>query len=128
MTNEEKAEEITKRDFCNKLCGEKECSYTVQACPMAQYVYLGSFLGLAEGRKEKQTIIDKQKANQCCNVSDKGLCLADDRLQLALKEIAELKAKLEKIKTCSRCMSNNKDIEEYPCKNCYKDGVHTKWH
>lgn len=42
--------------------------------------------------------------------------------------IAELKAQLEKIKTCSRCMSNNKDLEEYPCKNCFKNGVYTKWH
>ncbi len=42
--------------------------------------------------------------------------------------VDELKVQIEKMKTCSRCMSNNKDIEEYPCKNCFKDGVYTKWH
>lgn len=73
MTDEEKAEEITKRDFCNKLCGEKECSYTIQACPMAQYIYLGSFLGLAEGRKNIE------------------------------KENTELKAQIEKMKCCQNC-------------------------
>lgn len=43
-------------------------------------------------------------------------------------ELAESKAQVEKLKTCSRCMSNNKDLEEYPCKNCFKNGVYTKWH
>lgn len=49
-------------------------------------------------------------------------------IEILLQENAELKEQIEKLKTCSRCMSNNKDLEEYPCKNCYKDGVYTNWH
>lgn len=48
--------------------------------------------------KDKGKLIDEYrelKANQCCNMSDKGLCLADDRLQIVLDENAELKAQNE---------------------------------
>lgn len=35
---------------------------------------------------------------------------------------------LEKNKTCSSCGSFNIDFDEYPCKDCFKDGVLTNWH
>lgn len=40
----------------------------------------------------------------------------------------EGRKELEKNKTCSSCVSFNIDFDEYPCKDCFNDGVLTNWH
>lgn len=73
----------------------------------------------------KKDVQELEKENAELKAENKTILEDNDTLN---EWVDELKAQIEKMKTCSRCMSNNKDIEEYPCKDCFKDGVYTKWH
>lgn len=61
------------------------------------------------------------------SLSERVLQLQADKGKL-VDENRELKEQIEKNKTCSRCVSFDKDFDEYPCKDCYNDGVLTNWH
>lgn len=90
MTDEEKAEKIIKEKYCNN-CEERETFPNIYNCSNKEHCddfYLwkeGILLGLAEGRKEKQTIIDTQTVQ----IESRDVYLIE-------KENAELKA-MEKV-------------------------------
>lgn len=134
MTNEERAEEILQTKGSMTFCA-KGCGYTEKVKELIA-------IGLAEGKKEKETdIFDRwcrDEGYECQFLeklvkenaelqkkSDTNHSLVE---QLADKdiEIAELKAQIEKMKCCGNCKHNGSDEEigengdytDYTCIQC----------
>ena len=65
---------------------------------------------LSELEKENKQL----KENRCCNLSEQELCLADDRLQIVLKENARLKAIEAEWKSCFLSCSSPYCVNHFP--------------
>lgn len=98
MTDEEKAKEITIKHFeITEYCFEnlllnKDFVYNF---------YNGVLKGLAEGRKEKQTIIDTQTVQ--IESRDVYLSEKENIILRQQSEIEQLKKQIEKMKCCENC-------------------------